>query len=200
VVEESEDEEVEEAPEAEESDTAAPSKVSSPTASSATTSTLTLSWGKSTDNVGVAGYHLYRNGSLVTSVGSSTTSYKFTGLTCGTSYQLGVDAYDAAGNKSATRAVTASTSACSRSVKVSRGSGVKVSGCSSSSCAYIAVSLSNFSSGGHTVVCYADYPPPTGSFYQYTTSSTTSNVCVYGYAATHVWVKVDGVESNHLTW
>lgn len=195
-----EEEESEEAPEEEETDTAAPSKVSNPAASSATTSSLTLSWGKSTDNVGVSGYNLYRNGSRVTAVGSSTTSYKFTGLSCGTSYQLGVDAYDAAGNRSATRSVTASTSSCSRSVKVSRGSGVKVSGCSSSACAYITVSLSNFGSGSHTVTCYADYPPPTGSFYTYTTSSTTSNVCVYGYAGTHVWVKVDGVESNHLTW
>ncbi|HEX6689017.1 MAG TPA: CHAP domain-containing protein [Solirubrobacterales bacterium] len=179
-------------------DKSAPTTPTSPTASAPTTSTITLSWGKATDNVGVAGYSLYRNGTRITNSGS--TSYKFSGLSCGTSYKLGVDAYDAAGNRSAAASVTASTAACPKTVSVSKGAHVNVSGCSSSACAYLTVSLANFGSGSHTVTCYADYPPPTGAFYQYTTSSTTSNVCVYGYANTHAWVKVDGIESNHLTW
>jgi surface antigen len=179
-------------------DSTAPSTPGSPKASSPTTSSLNLSWTGSTDNVGVAGYALYRNGSRIAT--TTSTGYKFSGLSCGTSYKLGVDAYDAAGNRSATASVTASTSACPRSVTVSKGAHVNVSGCSSSACAYVTVKLNNFGSGSHTVVCYADYPPPTGSYYQYTTSSSTSNVCVYGYAGTHVWVTVDGVESNHLTW
>lgn len=175
-----------------------PTSPTSPKASSPTTSTITLSWGKATDDVGVSGYSLYRNGTRITNTGS--TSYKFSGLTCGTSYKLGVDAYDSNGNRSSVASVTASTAACPRSVTVSKGPGVNITGCKSSACAYVTVSLANFGSGSHTVTCYADYPPPTGSYYQYTTSSTTSNVCVYGYAGTHVWVKVDGVESNHLTW
>jgi chitodextrinase len=179
-------------------DKSAPSTPTSLKVSSPTTSSLTLSWSKSSDNVGVVGYSLYRSGASVTK--TSSTSYKFTGLSCGTSYKLGVDAYDAAGNRSAAASVTTSTASCPKSVTVSKGAHVSVSGCSSSACAYVTVKLSNFGSGSHTVTCYADYPPPTGSYYQYTTSSTTSNVCVYGYAGTHVWVKVDGVESNHLTW
>ncbi|HEX5591745.1 MAG TPA: CHAP domain-containing protein [Solirubrobacterales bacterium] len=179
-------------------DGTAPSTPGSPKASSATTSSLNLSWTASTDNVGVAGYGLYRNGSRIATTTSS--GYKFSGLSCGSSYKLGVDAYDAAGNRSAVASVTASTSACPKSVTVSKGAHVSVSGCSSSACAYVTVKLNNFGSGSHTVTCYADYPPPTGSYYQYTTSSSTSNVCVYGYSGTHVWVTVDGVESNHLTW
>ena len=175
-----------------------PTAPTSPKASGPTTSAITLSWSKATDNIGVSGYSLYRNGTRITS--TSSTSYTFSGLSCGTSYKLGVDAYDAAGNRSSAASVTASTSACPKTVNVSKGSHVNVSGCSSSACAYVTVNLSNFGSGSHTVTCYADYPPPTGSYYQYTTSSTTSNVCVYGYAGTHVWVKVDGIESNHLTW
>lgn len=179
-------------------DKTAPSTPASPKASSATTSSLTLSWSKSSDNIGIAGYTLYRSGTKVKDTAS--TSYKFTGLSCGKSYKLEVDAYDAGGNRSTRASVTASTSSCPRAVTVSKGSRVNVSGCSSSACAFVTVKLSNFGGGSHTVTCYADYPPPTGSYYQYTTSSTTSNVCVYGFASTHVWVKVDGVESNHLTW
>ncbi len=179
-------------------DATAPSTPGSPKSSSPTGSSINLSWSGSSDNVGVAGYSLYRNGSRIAN--TTSTSYKFSGLSCGTSYKLGVDAYDAAGNRSATASVTASTSSCPKSVTVTKGSHVSVSGCSSSACAYVTVKLSNFGGGSHTVTCYADYPPPTGSYYQYTTSSSTSNVCLYGYVGTHVWVKVDGVESNHLTW
>jgi chitodextrinase len=69
-----------------------------------------LSWPASTDNVGVAGYGLYREG---VSIGSSqTTSFSHTGLACGTTYSLGVDAYDAAGNRSEARVVSATTAAC----------------------------------------------------------------------------------------
>lgn len=180
------------------SDKTAPSAPGSLKASSATTSSISLSWTKPSDNVGVTGYSVYRNGSRLTS--TTSTSYKFSGLSCGSSYTLGVDAYDAAGNRSPAASVKASTTACAKSVKVSKGAPRNVSGCSSSACAYVTVSLSNFGSGSHSVTCYSDYPPPTGAFYSYTTSSSTSNVCVYGYAGTHVWVKVDGVESNHLTW
>ncbi|HUD11364.1 MAG TPA: fibronectin type III domain-containing protein [Candidatus Saccharimonadia bacterium] len=61
---------------------------------------INLSWNASTDNVGVAGYAVYRNGTQIATVTSGTT-YADTGLTNGTSYQYTVDAYDAAGNVSA---------------------------------------------------------------------------------------------------
>ena len=58
----------------------------------------------------MAGYGVYRDG---TSVGSpSATTFDFGGLTCGTSYTLAVDAYDAAGNRSAKASATAATSPC----------------------------------------------------------------------------------------
>ena len=73
---------------------------SAPTALVKTGSTLTsisLAWTASTDNVAVAGYGLYRNGSSRSSAAASAT---FSGLACGSSYTLSVDAYDAAGNRS----------------------------------------------------------------------------------------------------
>jgi chitodextrinase len=59
---------------------------------------VSLSWGASTDNVGVAGYRVYRNGAQVAQV--ATTSYADSGLTDGTTYTYYVVAYDAAGNVS----------------------------------------------------------------------------------------------------
>jgi chitodextrinase len=80
-------------------DTAAPSAPTGLTASSTSSSQITLYWNASTDNVGVAGYKIYRNGSYLTSV--TTLSYSDTGLSAGTSYSYTVAAYDAAGNVSA---------------------------------------------------------------------------------------------------
>jgi chitodextrinase len=79
-------------------------------ATSATGSSITVAWTASTDNVGVTGYGLYRNG---TSTGTTASlSATFSGLSCGTGYTLAVDAFDAAGNRSAKASITASTSAC----------------------------------------------------------------------------------------
>ena len=78
---------------------------------SSTQTSINVTWTASTDNVGVAGYGLYRGGS--TSGSSFVTSFTFSGLTCGTTYSLAVDAYDAVGNRSAKTTVSAATSACS---------------------------------------------------------------------------------------
>jgi chitodextrinase len=63
-----------------------------------TTSTISLSWTPSTDNVGVTGYKIYRGGAQVAT--TSATSYLNTGLTASTTYTYQVSAYDAAGNNS----------------------------------------------------------------------------------------------------
>jgi glucose/arabinose dehydrogenase/PKD repeat protein/fibronectin type 3 domain-containing protein len=66
--------------------------------SGASISAVDLSWMPSTDNVGVAGYRVYRNG---TEVGTTTTaSFHDTGLAVGTEYEYTVRAFDAAGNQS----------------------------------------------------------------------------------------------------
>ncbi len=92
-------------------DTQAPSAPSGLVASGQTQTQITLGWNASGDDVGVTGYSRYRNGALVSS--ATGTSFNFTGLACGTSYTLAVDAYDAAGNRSSRPSVSASTSACS---------------------------------------------------------------------------------------
>ncbi|MGG3280245.1 glycosyl hydrolase family 18 protein [Paenibacillus solani] len=62
---------------------------------------VTLSWGASTDNVGVMAYDIYRNGTLVQSVDGATTTALIKGLTGSTTYIFTVKARDAAGNSSA---------------------------------------------------------------------------------------------------
>ena len=44
----------------------------------------------------MAGYRLYRNGSVVAT--TTNSDYSYTGLACDTSHTLAVEAYDSAGN------------------------------------------------------------------------------------------------------
>lgn len=75
----------------------------------ATGSTIALAWDASTDNVGVVGYRVYRNGAPV---GTATnTTYTDSGLALNTTYSYEVDAYDATPNYSAkSTAIFATTS------------------------------------------------------------------------------------------
>ncbi len=85
-----------------------------------------------------------------------------------------------------------------RSVSASKGGSAQGrSGCTSSACAYLVVSFSNFGGGAHTVTCNASN---TGEWYRYTTSATTTAYCYYGYPGQTVWATVDGVGSNSFRW
>ncbi len=67
--------------------------------SNITQTSFTLAWTASTDNTGVTGYEVFRNGS---SIGTpTTTSFSVTGLAASTAYSMTVRARDAAGNWSA---------------------------------------------------------------------------------------------------
>ncbi|HEX6130351.1 MAG TPA: LamG-like jellyroll fold domain-containing protein, partial [Actinomycetota bacterium] len=63
-----------------------------------------------TDDAGIASYNLFRGGAAAGT--SSSTTATFTGLTCGTSHDLAVQAVDFAGNVSGLATLTASTSDC----------------------------------------------------------------------------------------
>lgn len=66
-----------------------------------TSSSVTLMWSPSTDNVGVTGYRIYRGSTLSVTVSGTETSFTVTGLSAATSYTFTVRAIDAAGNESA---------------------------------------------------------------------------------------------------
>jgi chitodextrinase len=77
-----------------------PSAPSGLTAQAATSTRVDLSWTAATDDAGVTGYRIYRNGSLLSTVGA-VTSYADTTVAPGTSYAYRVTALDQAGNESA---------------------------------------------------------------------------------------------------
>lgn len=60
-----------------------------------------LTWNASTDDVAVAGYTLYRNGSTLATLTDSSLSYSDTTVLPGASYSYTIDAFDVDGNHSA---------------------------------------------------------------------------------------------------
>ena len=87
-------------------DTQAPSVPSGLTGTATSSTSVSLTWNASTDNVGVTGYRVFRcEGTTCTNfaqVGAPTgTTFTNTGLNGGTVYRFAVKAIDAAGNLSA---------------------------------------------------------------------------------------------------
>ena len=79
-------------------DTQAPTAPTSLTSGNITTTSFTLSWAASTDNVAVTGYDLYQDGVKINPTNITTTSYNVSGLSPATSYNYYLKAKDAAGN------------------------------------------------------------------------------------------------------
>ncbi|MEV0131581.1 PQQ-dependent sugar dehydrogenase [Dactylosporangium sp. NPDC050688] len=93
-------------------DTQPPSTPGGLRTTAVTASTVSLAWNAATDNVGVRGYRVSRNGTQIADVPDLTASD--TGLSPATTYQYTVLAYDANGNTSpasAALSVTTSTQA-----------------------------------------------------------------------------------------
>lgn len=81
-------------------DTTPPTAATNVAASNPTSNSVALSWTAATDNIGVASYEIYANGTLKTTVGGSLTSTVVTGLASSTAYNFYIIAKDAAGNPS----------------------------------------------------------------------------------------------------
>jgi chitodextrinase len=80
-------------------DTTPPSPPENPTAASTQPTQAYLAWNASVDNVGVAGYYVFRNGVSVAT--TAQAFYTDTGLTGADTYSYFVEAFDLAGNVSA---------------------------------------------------------------------------------------------------
>jgi chitodextrinase len=93
-------------------DTQAPTAPSGLTSTAKTSTSVSLSWTASTDNVMVTGYNIY-NGAVLAGTSTGTT-YSVTGLTANTAYAFTVKAKDAASNvSSASNSLNVTTSASS---------------------------------------------------------------------------------------
>jgi parallel beta-helix repeat protein len=82
-------------------DSQAPSVPSGVTATAPTSCAVQLTWLPSTDDVGVTGYGIYRDGALIVSVDGGMLEHADATVDPGTTYAYEVDAVDAAGNRSA---------------------------------------------------------------------------------------------------
>ncbi len=90
-------------------DTAPPTIPTGLVATAASSGEIDVSWSASTDNVGVTGYTVYRNGALLTTTGAGVTAWADTSVAASTAYSYAVDAFDAAGNHSARSAPVSAT-------------------------------------------------------------------------------------------
>jgi chitodextrinase len=79
-------------------DTTAPTAPTNLAATAVSQSQINLTWSAASDNVGVTGYRVYRNG--IAQGTTTNTAYQDTGLSANMSYAYTVRAYDAAGNQS----------------------------------------------------------------------------------------------------
>jgi hypothetical protein len=91
-------------------DIAPPSGVTGLAVTGATASTISVAWSPASDDVRVAGYGVYLDGRLVGS--PTTTAYVFEGLSCASSFVVGVDAVDSSGNRSPVTSASAQSGAC----------------------------------------------------------------------------------------
>jgi len=93
-------------------DTSAPSAPTALVATAKSSSSVGLSWSSSSDNVGVTGYEVYRDGSLTPTATVTTTAFVDSGLSPSSTHSYVVKAVDAAGNRSGpSNVATATTTA-----------------------------------------------------------------------------------------
>jgi hypothetical protein len=88
-------------------DLTAPTAPGGLTATATSATTASLQWTPSTDNVGVTGYRVSRNGTTIATV--TTPGFSDTGLSATTTYSYAVVALDAAGNVSSAASASVTT-------------------------------------------------------------------------------------------
>jgi len=158
------------------SDTTAPSTPSGLGATAGSATQVNLIWNASTDNVGVTGYKIYRNGTEIQS--STATSFTDSTVVGGTSYSYTVKAYDAAGNLS-----SASNTATVNTPQATSG-----------------VNISSYSAGSITAnsakINWTTNTPSTGVVSYGTSAGNLSSQVSAGNAATSQSVQINGLSSG----
>jgi len=91
---------------------AAPSAPGALSRSSATETSISFSWGPSSDDTGVARYEVFVGTESAPRLSPTTTTATVVGLACGRAYDLAVQAVDGAGNRSTRTSGQLSTAPC----------------------------------------------------------------------------------------
>jgi hypothetical protein len=161
-------------------DTNPPSTPTNLVATAVSSSQIDLSWAASIDNVGVSGYRIYRNGTFIKPV--ITTSTSDTGLNSSTNYCYTVSAYDAAGNESPqSGSVCATTTSIAQNLSVSSFTATPSSGPAPLNGVDLTASVGGTATGTINYTFYCNR------------SDTGTNI-TSGWAA-----KYDGVTTNPMT-
>lgn len=132
------------------SDTTPPSVPGGLKATSVTPNSVTIAWNPSTDNVAVSGYQVFRNGSKIATVGS--TSYSDSGLSSSTGYSYTVAAFDGSNNVSAQSSPLSVTTSTGSSPVAPLFVQTNQSGIGSGSS--LASSFNKATSKGNTLIAY----------------------------------------------
>ncbi|MBX6383774.1 MAG: fibronectin type III domain-containing protein [Microbispora sp.] len=156
-------------------DTTAPSVPTGLRVTGTTSSSVSLAWNASTDDVGVTGYQVYRGTQLVATV--TGTTYTDSGLASGTTYSYTVRARDAAGNVSAASAAVSATTGSGTGVPGQPGA-PSITGTTDTS-----ISLSWAASSG-TVTGYRVYE---GTTQRAQVTGTSATIGSLGACTTHTF-------------
>lgn len=176
-------------------DASAPTVPTGLTVTGQTTTTLDVSWGASTDNVGVTGYEVRINSGTGITKAVSPRTHQFTGLTPATTYPVQVRARDAAGNWSAwCTAVNGTTAATSDTTAPSAPTGLAASAITSSGFTLSwTASTDNVAVTGYEVeIGGSSYSTPTG-----TSAVITGRAASTNYSAR---VRARDAAGNWSTW
>jgi hypothetical protein len=95
-----------------------PSPPGALSASSTTETSIAVGWGASSDDTGVKQYDVFVGDDSTPRLSTGTTTATLTGLVCGTTYGIAVQAVDGAGNRSTKTSGQFSTAACALRVQL----------------------------------------------------------------------------------
>ncbi|MEU7892459.1 DUF4434 domain-containing protein [Nonomuraea sp. NPDC049152] len=133
----------------------APTTPTGLTATAASPLRVDLSWTAATDAVGVAGYRVTRNGSLVKTLYGTATSFADAGLDPSTAYTYSVAAFDAAGNVSGSGAPASATTPAAPSNPVNLAAGKPYTSSMAADAAY-ADAGGELTDGAYGTTVYSD--------------------------------------------
>ena len=174
-------------------DTQAPSAPTGLTANASSATQVDLSWQASNDNVGVAGYDIYRDNALLATVAGDTLNYTDTTVLDSTTYTYTVDAFDSAGNYSAaSSSVNVTTPAMPSSLYFTVGADTYVDSSAPST---------NY---GATNVWRVDGSPDLHAFLQFTVQGLAGypiqNAYLLLYANTNSGIGIDALTVGDNSW
>jgi len=152
---------------------------------------INLNWSASSDNKGVRGYSVYRNGVLIGTTDAAILTYADTNLIPNTNYVYSVDAFDASGNHSPQSLTASATAANTASYTFSPVADSYIAG---------DVTGTNY---GTTTSLKADASPDYRSYVRFNVNDihgavTQATLRLYSTSSSAAGYQVGGVTSN--TW